>query len=246
MTLSRDSGAGFRVFRGWMRGLCLGGLLVAAGAWAQVLDLPSSKQIVGTVPGNPQRVNSEPISMAVSPDGRYVVTVNAGYGTYESKYEQSLAVLDTQTGKLVDFPDERTGLDSKQTLYSGLAFSADGKHIYASMASLTDPLGDGQAKTGNAVAVYGFDAGKITPERLIPIPLQPLAGARRTKLIGGVDGAMGIPFPAAIAEVEPMVGPGRAAFGARRAERGLEPDDIYRGSRTAADCGQSFRRCVAG
>ena len=201
MTLSRDSGAGFRVFRGWMRGLCLGGLLVAVGARAQVLDLPSSKQIVGTVPGNPQRVNSEPISMAVSPDGRYVVTVNAGYGTYESKYEQSLAVMDTQTGKLVDFPDDRTGLSSKQTLYSGLAFSADGKHIYASMASLTDPLGDGQAKTGNAVAVYGFDAGKITPERLMPIPLQPLAGARRTKLIGGVDGAMGIPFPAAIAVV---------------------------------------------
>ncbi len=33
--------------------------------------------------------------MAVSPDRRYVVTVNAGYGTYESQYEQSLAVLDT-------------------------------------------------------------------------------------------------------------------------------------------------------
>jgi DNA-binding beta-propeller fold protein YncE len=62
-----------------------------------------------TVPGSPQRVNSEPISMAVSPDGRYVVTVNAGYGTFESKYEQSLAVMDTQTGKVVDFPDDRTG-----------------------------------------------------------------------------------------------------------------------------------------
>ena len=79
--------------------------------------------------------------MAVSPDGRYVVTVNAGYGTYESKYEQSLAVLDTQTGTLTDFPDDRTLVRAKQTLYSGLAFSRDGRHIYASMGSVTDPLG---------------------------------------------------------------------------------------------------------
>ena len=47
--------------------------------------------------------------MAVSPDGRYVVTVNAGYGTFESQYDQSFAVLDTQTGALADFPDARTG-----------------------------------------------------------------------------------------------------------------------------------------
>ena len=38
---------------------------------------------------------------------------------------------------------------------------------------------------------------------MIPIPLQQLAGGRRTKLIGGVDGAMGVPYPAAIAVVEP-------------------------------------------
>ncbi len=46
--------------------------------------------------------------MAISPDGRYVVTVNAGYGTFESQYDQSLAVLDTRTGALADFPDPRT------------------------------------------------------------------------------------------------------------------------------------------
>ena len=42
------------------------------------LDLPTSKALVGVVPGNPQRINSLPMSMAVSPDRRYVVTVNAG------------------------------------------------------------------------------------------------------------------------------------------------------------------------
>src|SRR5271170_6767590 len=108
-------------------------------ALGQAIDLPTSKQIVRPVPGNPQRLNSLPISMAVSPDRRYVVTVNAGYGTVESGYDQSLAVMDTLTGKVVDFPDDRTGVTSKQTLYSGLAFSPSGREIFASMASLTDP-----------------------------------------------------------------------------------------------------------
>ena len=165
-----------------------------------LLNLPSSKQL-GAVPGSPQRLNSLPLSMAVSPDGRYVVTVNAGYGTFESHYEQSLAVMDTQTGRVTDFPDDRTDLELKQTLYSGLAFSYDGRHVYASMASLTDPLGDGKSNTGNGIAVYRFTDGKIAKERLIPILLQPLAGSRRTKLIGGVEGSWGVPFPAAIAVV---------------------------------------------
>ena len=82
--------------------------LAAQLASRKSIDLPSSKQLIGEIPGHPQRLNSLPISMAVSPDGRYVVTVNAGYGTFESKYEQSLAVLDTQTGALTDFPDDRT------------------------------------------------------------------------------------------------------------------------------------------
>jgi len=142
--------------------------------------------------------------MAVSADGRYVVTVNAGYGTYESNYDQSLAVLDTQTGALVDFPDARTGAKSaKQTLYSGLAFSRDGSRLYATMGSTSDPLGDGKDKTGNAVVVYSFAAGKIAPERLIPLPLQQLAPGRKTRLIGEAEGDKGITFPAAIAWLEP-------------------------------------------
>ena len=179
--------------------------VLAQGVTKAVVDLPSSKQIVGVAPGNPQRVNSEPVSMAVSPDGRYVVTVNAGYGTFESKYEQSLAVMDTRTGRVVDFPDERTATTGKQTLYSGLAFSGDGRHLYASMASLTDPVGSEKGDVGNGIVVYGFSEGRITPERLIPIGLQKLEGMRRTKLIGGTDGAMGVPYPAAIAVVPPTL-----------------------------------------
>jgi YVTN family beta-propeller protein len=168
---------------------------------AQTIDLPSSKQLIGEIPGHPQRLNSLPISMAVSPDDRYVVTVNAGYGTFESQYEQSLAVLDTQTGTLVDFPDNRTPQKAHQTLYSGLAFSRDGSRIYASMASLTNPVGDGKDSTGNGIQVYRFAGGKITPERLIPLPLQQLAPGRMTRMIGEGASSKAVPYPAAIAVI---------------------------------------------
>src|SRR6185437_12083893 len=85
-------------------------LLGSAKAYTQAIDLPTGKQIVRPVPGNPQRLNSLPMSMAASPDGKYVVTVNAGYGTWESGYAQSLAVTETSTGKVTDFPDERMSL----------------------------------------------------------------------------------------------------------------------------------------
>src|SRR5580692_9095177 len=124
---------------------------------AQSIDLPTSKHLIGEVPGNPLRLNSLPSSMVVSPDHRYIVTVNDGYGTFESKYEQSIAVYDTQTGTLADFPDDRTSArGAKQTLYSGLAFSRDGSHLYASMGSITDPNGEHQGDTGNGIVVYSF------------------------------------------------------------------------------------------
>ena len=171
----------------------------------QTVDLPTSKQLLGEIPGHPQRLNSLPMSMSVSPDGRYIVTVNAGYGTRESKFEQSLAVLDTRTGTLADFPDDRTQVRAKQTLYSGLAFSRDGGHIYASMGSIADPLGtegDG-GDAGSGIVVYRFLDGKVSPERMLHLPLEPLAQGRKTKLLGEVEGDKGVPFPAAIAVLGP-------------------------------------------
>ncbi|HWG21678.1 MAG TPA: beta-propeller fold lactonase family protein [Terracidiphilus sp.] len=168
--------------------------------FAQTIDLPTSKQLTEQVRGHPQRLNSLPVSMAVSPDHRYVVTLNDGYGTFESNYEQSLAVYDTQTGTLSDFPDERTKLrGGKQTLYSGLAFSRDGSHVYASMGSITDPQGERKGDTGNGIVVYSFSGGKLAPERFLALPLEALAPGRKTRLIGERDGDKGIPFPAAIA-----------------------------------------------
>ena len=168
---------------------------------AQTVDLPSSKQLMGEIPGHPQRTNSLPISMAVSPDGHYVVTLDAGYGTFESRYDQSFSVLDTATGTLADFPDARTGLHAHQTLYSGLAFSRDGGHIYASMASLTNAKGDGKDDVGSGIEVYSFAEGKIAPERTIHLPAAPLPPGRKTRLPDGVDNAESVPYPAAIAVI---------------------------------------------
>ena len=166
-----------------------------------IIDLPTSKQITGVIPGHPQRLSSLPVSIATSPDGRYLVTVNGGYGSYESGYMQSIAVLDTTTGKLIESPDTRTFGQSRQILFSGLAFSPDGTKLYGSIVSASDPEGKKTGDTGSGVQVYGFSQGRITRDHVIRIPLQKLASGRTTKLIGGVDGILGVPYPAAVAVV---------------------------------------------
>lgn len=165
------------------------------------IDLPTGKQIAGIVPGSRQQLSSLPVTTAVSPDGRYVVTVNGGYGSYEAGYKQALAVVDTQTGTLVESPDDRTLVESRQVLFSGLAFSTDGTKLYGSIVSATDPEGKQTGDTGSGIQVYGFEAGKLTRERVIKIPLQQLAAGRSTLLIGGTEGSLGLPYPAAVAFV---------------------------------------------
>ena len=188
--------------------LCVTAVVIGCG-WAVAqapqekpggrIDLPTSKQITGVVPGSPQPLSSLPVTTVISPDGRYVVTVNDGYGSYETGYMQALAVLDTQTGKLVESPDPRTLPQAKQALFSGLAFSADGKTLYGSIVSASDPEGKNGDDTGSGIQVYGFDQGKLTRDHLIRIPLQPLAPGRTTYLIEDVAGKLGLPYPAAMA-----------------------------------------------
>ena len=57
--------------------------------------------------------------------------------------------------------------NARQTYFIGLVFSLDGKHLFASVASLTDPLGKQDGSTGNGVAVYEFENGRIAPVRFI-------------------------------------------------------------------------------
>jgi YVTN family beta-propeller protein len=90
---------------------------------------------------------------------------------------------------------------SAQVLFSGLTFSADGKTLYGSIDSISDPEGKKDDDTGSGVQVYGFDQGKLTRERVIRIPLQKLAAGRTTMLLGNKPGGLGVPYPAAIALV---------------------------------------------
>src|SRR5262249_44402388 len=140
-------------------------------------------------------------------DHRYLAIVNAGFSTVESNYQQSIAVLDTETGKLADFPDARTDVGAAQTLYNGVVFSSDGSHVYASIDSLKEPETSGPDHPGNAIAVYRFSGTALTPERLIPVPLQKLAAGRIQNEIGKpIPNGMAIPAPTGLAEVKSKSG----------------------------------------
>jgi hypothetical protein len=134
----------------------------------RVSQLPNGK-LVGDVPGVPRSINNLPTAAALSPDGRFAVFLHSGFGSYKSDRKQSLSVLNLATDELQDFPDDRLGNQAKQTYFLGLAFSMDGKHLFASMASLTDPLGKEKGSTGNGIAVYRFADGRVAPERFIPL-----------------------------------------------------------------------------
>jgi DNA-binding beta-propeller fold protein YncE len=193
-------------------------VLLAACAFAQntsndktndkkEIPLPTSKLLLAPVPGGPQQTNSFPTAMVVSPDGKYLAVLNNGYGAVESKGQQSIGILDLKTNELKDFPDPRLGPRAQQTYFLGLAWSANGKHLYASVGSITDPLGEKPGNTGNGIAVYAFENGAVTPERFIKIGLQQLApGKKSNKIWNKLPEDKAIPYPAGIAVVR--VAPG--------------------------------------
>lgn len=146
------------------------------------INLPSSKALYLPAPGHPQPTNSFPTAVALSPNGRYLAILNNGYGTEQSDFQQSIAILDLSTHKVADFPDSRLGQHAGQTYYLGLAFSRDGSNIYASMSSLTDPLGKKPGDTGNGIAVYRFQGGRLAPERFIEVPLAPVSRGKKSIL----------------------------------------------------------------
>jgi DNA-binding beta-propeller fold protein YncE len=131
-------------------------------------QLPNGK-LLGEVPGKPRPINNLPTAVALSPDGRFAVLLHSGFGAYSSGEKQSLSVLNLETDELTDWPDERLGSKARQTYFLGLAFSLDGKRLFASMASLTDPLGKKANSTGNGIAVYTFENGRIAPERFLSL-----------------------------------------------------------------------------
>jgi len=175
---------------------------VAYSRQGKVRNLSTSKLLRMPVPGRPQKTNSFPTALALSPDGNYLAILNNGYGVEESQYRESIAVLDLRHNRLRDYPDPRLGKGSHQTYFLGLAFSADGHKLYASMASRTDPTGDQAGDTGNGIAVYHFEKGSLSPEGFLKIPLQPLRSDQQPTTVSKVVPAgLADPYPAGIAVI---------------------------------------------
>jgi DNA-binding beta-propeller fold protein YncE len=166
------------------------------------INLPTSKVLTVPSPGRIGDTNSFPATIALSPDGNYAALLNDGYGTQETLAHQSIAVLDLKTNHITDYPDARFSDESHQSFFLGLAFSSDGKHLYASVGSITDPTGEKQGNTGNGIAVYAFSEGKVAPERFIRIPPQPLESSKKVAVgLSNTPPHTAIPYPAGLALV---------------------------------------------
>ena len=157
------------------------------------LQISNGKLLAG-VPGEPRSTNNFPTAMAISPDQHFAVLLHSGFGAYTSQGMQSLTVLNLGTNELRDFPDDRLGGDARQTYFLGLAFSLDGKHLFASFASLTDPLGREKGSTGNGIAVYSFSNGVVSPERFIPLAPRKMlpSGKQRREMFNDVTYPAGL------------------------------------------------------
>jgi len=150
-------------------------------------------------PGKIGSTNSFPATMILSPDDRYAALLNDGYGTQEMLAHQSIGILDRKTNQITDYPDARLSDTAHQSYFIGLAFSSDGKHLYASVGSITDPTGARQGNTGNGIAVYSFTDGKVAPERFIPIVPQPLAAGKTVSIgLRKTPPHTAIPYPAGL------------------------------------------------
>ncbi len=151
------------------------------------------------VPGMPRPVNSFPATLAVHPSRRYVAILNNGYGTEESRFQQSIAILNLDTDQLQDFPDRRFLVGAHQTYFLGIGFSSDGSRLYVSVASMTDPAGASAGDLGNGIAVYGFKDGAISPQGFIKIPLQSIPrGKQYNPALPILPPGKAIPYPAGL------------------------------------------------
>jgi DNA-binding beta-propeller fold protein YncE len=165
------------------------------------INLPTGKTLAVET-GRISPVNSFPATIAVSPDGRYAAMVHAGYGTQDSRGRQSISIANLTSGEVKDFPDDRLAEEAHQSYFVGLAFSDDGKHLYASLGSITDPTGTKSGDTGNAIAVYTFEQGKVAPERLIKIePTKLVSGKYVAQGVFNTAAGTAIPYPAGLAVI---------------------------------------------
>jgi YVTN family beta-propeller protein len=94
---------------------------------------PAGKQI---------QLGDFPMGSVISPDHKYIIVSNDGQGT------QSLQVVNAKTQKVV----QTISYEAPEALYLGVAFSPDGKTVYAS------------AGGNNKIRVYSFNDGHLTEQ----------------------------------------------------------------------------------
>jgi DNA-binding beta-propeller fold protein YncE len=138
--------------------------------------------------------------MAISPDGRYVVTVNAGYGTFESQYDQSLAVLDTQTGRARRFPRpaHRARGRSRRSTPAWLSAAMAATSTPAWLQCLTQRRRSGRHGQRNWLSTAsGRQDCARAPDSSARV--QQLAAGAKDAIAGRIESDQGVPYPAAIA-----------------------------------------------
>lgn len=199
------NGRGLRLL-GWVGMLCASMMLSLAATRMikKIVWLPSSKMVEAPGEGFVTATNGLPVTVVVSPDGRYVAALFAGYGAESSGRRQSIGVFDLTTGKYQDFPDERFKEGAAQSYFVGLAFGGDGARLYASVVSMTDVGGVKKNHLGNGIAVYSFKDGVVAPEKFLPLPQAALAAGKfgaRGLHEHPEDAGKIVPYPAGIAVI---------------------------------------------
>ncbi|HWR13561.1 MAG TPA: bifunctional YncE family protein/alkaline phosphatase family protein [Terriglobales bacterium] len=175
----------------------------------QRILLPTSKFLLGEIPGDPVPMGAFPVNVVVSPDKKFAAILEAGFGTADTEGRQSVSLLDLKSNEVTRFTDPRLGPGSKQTLFLGLAWSSDSKYLYVPFSSLSDPDGTKHPdrSTGNGIAVYAIESGKLTPQRFIKIPTQPiLASKERGSIHKSAPTGSLVPFPSEITVVNTGAG----------------------------------------
>jgi YVTN family beta-propeller protein len=147
-----------------------------------------------TPAGAQTRLGDLPLGAAASPDGRWLVVSNDGQAT------QSLQVIDSATGKVTQTVSYR----KPEALFTGLAFSADGRRFYAS--------GGGN----NKIRTFDVANGTLTETASLALPTT------------SADGMPLNPFPAGVA----MTGDGRVLVADRLADAVTAIDPRTRTSQT--------------
>jgi DNA-binding beta-propeller fold protein YncE len=163
------------------------------------IELPTSKRLLPPMPGDPHVAGGFPTTIAIDPSGRYAALLDGGYGMIEAGQRQGIVIVDLQSHRVTHFADPRLGPRAQQTYFLGLAWNPRGDHLFASVASITDPVGKARGNTGNGIAVYTFTNGSVKPERFIPIPPAMVpAGKTAAAVSMNVPLGYAVPYPAGL------------------------------------------------